>query len=80
MASEYVTRKAQSLILHGKVHQAAATAYLVEGDHDTYTVIVYNNGEGAECNCKAGREGLTCSHQMAAWDYHFQIKGQHECQ
>lgn len=62
--------KARRLWQDGCVVEEDARVFTVEGDSDTYTVVVYGGEEaGVSCNCEHGRfrgREASCSHAKAA--------------
>lgn len=65
--SERVSAKAQRLIADGKVSRVKGHVYQVEGDHETYTVVVgYPQEVSGRCDCPSETK---CSHLIAACAY-----------
>lgn len=62
--SEFVIRKARELLQQNKVtERIGCRVFTVEGQHDTYTVIVSGDVAPDTCSCPAV---VQCSHLLAA--------------
>ena len=59
--------KGVTIFLNRKVTAwPSAKVCSVEGEHGTYLVVWHPPSESWVCNCKAGDEGVECSHVVAA--------------
>lgn len=64
-----IVEKAASMVRNGAVEEVKTSRiFHVQGDNGKYRVVVITDRNGVQridCPCKAGEEGIKCSHVLA---------------